>query len=208
MSGLSLDIAKNRVREPARRRPALPMVALAVLFSLMALLPLGFIIAIGIETGWETIKALVFRPRVAELLSNTLWLTALAVPLCIVTGVAIAWLTERTQLAGRGIWSALAVAPLAIPAFVQSYASGERGAFHAWAFCGRVSLRVSLLPVYLYARGGGAASSDPTLEDVAASLGTPPWRVFFAWCYRSLSSRFAAVRCWWPCICWRNMACT
>ncbi|KGB03571.1 putative membrane protein [Enterobacter cloacae] len=122
MSGLSLDIGKNRVREPARRRPALPMVALAVLFSLMALLPLGFIIAIGIETGWETIKALVFRPRVAELLSNTLWLTALAVPLCIVTGVAIAWLTERTQLAGRGIWSALAVAPLAIPAFVQSYA--------------------------------------------------------------------------------------
>lgn len=85
MSGLSLDIGKNRVREPARRRPALPMVALAVLFSLMALLPLGFIIAIGIETGWETIKALVFRPRVAELLSNTLWLTALAVPLCIVT---------------------------------------------------------------------------------------------------------------------------
>jgi iron(III) transport system permease protein len=75
MSGLSLDIG-NRVQEPARRRPALPMVALAVLFSLLALLPLGFIIAIGIETGWETIKALVFRPRVAELLSNTLWLTA------------------------------------------------------------------------------------------------------------------------------------
>ena len=95
MSGLSLDIGKNRVQEPARRRPALPMVALAVLFSLLALLPLGFIIAIGIETGWETIKALVFRPRVADLLSNTLWLTALAVPLCIVTGVAIAWLTEQ-----------------------------------------------------------------------------------------------------------------
>ena len=53
------------MQEPARRRPALPMVALAVLFSLMALLPLGFIIAIGIETGWETIKTLVFRPRVA-----------------------------------------------------------------------------------------------------------------------------------------------
>lgn len=101
MSGLSLDIGKNGVREPVRRRPALPMVALAILFSLMALLPLGFIIAIGIETGWESIKVLVFRPRVAELLSNTLWLTALAVPLCIVLGVAIAWLTERTTLAGR-----------------------------------------------------------------------------------------------------------
>ena len=51
MSGLSLDLGKNTHRQPARRRPALPMVALAVLFSLLALLPLGFIVAIGIETG-------------------------------------------------------------------------------------------------------------------------------------------------------------
>ena len=179
MSGLSLDIGKNRVRKPVRRRPALPMVALAVLFSLLALLPLGFIIAIGIETGWETIKTLVFRPRVAELLSNTLWLMALAVPLCIVLGVAIAWLTERTMLAGRGVWSALAVAPLAIPAFVQSYAwvsvvPGMHG-LSAGVF-------LSVLAYYPFIYMPVAAvlrRLDPTLEDVAASLGSPPWRVFF-----------------------------
>ena len=179
MSGLSLDIGKNRVQEPARRRPALPMVALAVLFSLLALLPLGFIIAIGIETGWETIKALVFRPRVAELLSNTLWLTALAVPLCIVTGVAIAWLTERTQLAGRGIWSALAVAPLAIPAFVQSYAwVSVVPSMHGLS----AGVFLSVLAYYPFIYMPVAAvlrRLDPTLEDVAASLGTPPWKVFF-----------------------------
>ncbi|WP_437749401.1 ABC transporter permease [Enterobacter mori] len=179
MSGLSLDIGKNRVRKPVRRRSALPMVALAVLFSLLALLPLGFIIAIGIETGWETIKTLVFRPRVAELLSNTLWLMALAVPLCIVLGVAIAWLTERTMLAGRGVWSALAVAPLAIPAFVQSYAwvsvvPGMHG-LSAGVF-------LSVLAYYPFIYMPVAAvlrRLDPTLEDVAASLGSPPWRVFF-----------------------------
>ena len=179
MSGLSLDIGKNRVRKPVRRRPALPMVALAVLFSLLALLPLGFIIAIGIETGWETIKALVFRPRVAELLSNTLWLTALAVPLCIVTGVAIAWLTERTQLAGRGIWSALAVAPLAIPAFVQSYAwVSVVPSMHGLS----AGVFLSVLAYYPFIYMPVAAvlrRLDPTLEDVAASLGTPPWKVFF-----------------------------
>ena len=179
MSGLSLDIGKNRVQEPARRRPALPMVALAVLFSLLALLPLGFIIAIGIETGWETIKALVFRPRVAELLSNTLWLTALAVPLCIVTGVAIALLTERTQLAGRGIWSALAVAPLAIPAFVQSYAwVSVVPSMHGLS----AGVFLSVLAYYPFIYMPVAAvlrRLDPTLEDVAASLGTPPWKVFF-----------------------------
>jgi iron(III) transport system permease protein len=82
-------------------------------------LPAGFC-RCRIDTGWETIKALVFRPRVGELLSNTLWLTALTVPACIALGVTVAWLTERTT--AGGIWSALAVAPLAIPAFVQSYA--------------------------------------------------------------------------------------
>jgi ABC-type Fe3+ transport system permease subunit len=48
---------------------------------------------------------------------------------------------------------------------------------------------------------------DPTLEDVAASLGTPPWKVFFRVVLRSCVWPSAAVRCWWPCICWRNMAC-
>ena len=109
MSVLSLVLGKKTGRLPERRRPAFPMVALAVLFSVMALLPLGFVAAVGIETGWPTIKALVFRPRVAELLSNTLWLTLLAVPISIVLGVAVAWLTERTALAGRQLWSALAV---------------------------------------------------------------------------------------------------
>ena len=120
-----------------------------------------------------------FRPRVAELLSNTLWLTALAVPLCIVTGVAIAWLTERTQLAGRGIWSALAVAPLAIPAFVQSYAwVSVVPSMHGLS----AGVFLSVLAYYPFIYMPVAAvlrRLDPTLEDVAASLGTPPWKVFF-----------------------------
>lgn len=66
MSVLSLVLGKKTGRLPERRRPAFPMVALAVLFSVMALLPLGFVAAVGIETGWPTIKALVFRPRVAS----------------------------------------------------------------------------------------------------------------------------------------------
>ena len=206
MSGLSLDIGKNRVQEPARRRPALPMVALAVLFSLLALLPLGFIIAIGIETGWETITALVFRPRVAELLSNTLWLTALAVPLCIVTGVAIAWLTERTQLAGRGIWSALAVAPLAIPAFVQSYAwVSVVPSMHGLS----AGVFLSVLAYYPFIYMPVAAAALTRRSKMSPRRSAPRrGRSFSAWCYPSSSWLSAAARCWWRCTCWRNMVCT
>ena len=112
MSVLSLSLGKKTGRLPERRRPAFPMVALALLFSLLALLPLGFVVAVGFDTGWPTIKALVFRPRVGELLSNTLWLTVLTVPISIVLGVTLAWLTERTALAGRQLGRPV---PCAVP---------------------------------------------------------------------------------------------
>ena len=36
--------------------------------------------------------------------------------------VAFAWLIERSNLPGARLWSWLSVAPLAVPAFVHSYA--------------------------------------------------------------------------------------
>jgi iron(III) transport system permease protein len=152
--------------------------AAATVVALLALLPLGFVLWITVQTGWDTASALVFRPRVAELLANTLLLVLLTVPLCATLAVALAWLTERSDLPGARIWAWLAVAPIAVPAFVHSY---------AW---------VTLLPG-LHGLGGGVMVSvfayfpflylpvaatlrrlDPGLEDVAASLGLPPWRVF------------------------------
>jgi iron(III) transport system permease protein len=122
MSGLSIPLAGKQQRQTHQHRPARMLVILAMLVSLLALLPVGFVIATGIDTGWESVKALVFRPRVAELLANTLLLILFSLPICVCLGVALAWLTERTALRGRRVWSLLVVAPLAIPAFVQSYA--------------------------------------------------------------------------------------
>jgi iron(III) transport system permease protein len=64
----------------------------------------------------------VFRPRVAELLGNTARLVGGTVLLCAVLGVGAAWLVERSALQGRRVWHVLLVAPLAVPAFVNSYA--------------------------------------------------------------------------------------
>ena len=66
------------------------IVLVAILISLFSLLPLAFIIWIAVQTGWETVAALVFRPRVGELLVNTVLLVALAVPIAIVLSVALA----------------------------------------------------------------------------------------------------------------------
>jgi iron(III) transport system permease protein len=84
--------------------------------------PIAFVVGVYLQTGWSTLVPLVFRPRVGELLVNTVLLVVITIPLCIALGVALAWLTERTNLPGRRWWSLLATAPLAVPAFVHSYA--------------------------------------------------------------------------------------
>ena len=117
---------KQSPRLSAFRNPRSPIAAFAmggaVLVSLVTLLPLGFIIWITIQTGWTTAFALVFRPRVGELIVNTMLLELGAIPAAIVLAVVLAWLVERTDLPGARLWSGLAVAPLAIPAFIHSYA--------------------------------------------------------------------------------------
>ena len=96
--------------------------AAAAVVSLFALLPLGFVVWVAWQTGWETAAPLIFRSRVGELLVNTALLVAITVPLCGALALALAWLTERSDLPGARTWAWLAVAPLAVPAFVHSYA--------------------------------------------------------------------------------------
>ena len=92
-----------------------------VVLAVGMLIPVGYVVATVLEIGWDALAPLIFRPRVGELLTNTVLLLVLGVPATIVLGVGGAWLVERTDLPGRRFFSVLLVAPLAIPAFVSSY---------------------------------------------------------------------------------------
>ena len=166
-----------RVRHHGKR-PPLWISATSIGLSLLALLPLGFIGVIAFETGWATVSELVFRPRVGELLLNTLALVLLTIPLCIVLGVAMAWLTERTQLPGRRTWSLLATAPLAVPAFVHSYAWVSLApSLHGLPAAVLVSV-LAYFPFLYLPIAASLRRLDPAIEDVGESLGLKPWAVF------------------------------
>jgi len=66
---------------PRRGMPYAPVVLFAAIVALFSLVPLGFIGWITVDVGWETVKQLVFRPRVGELLVNTVALEVITVPL-------------------------------------------------------------------------------------------------------------------------------
>lgn len=142
------------------------------------LVPLGYVVwytwSLGPVATWE----LLARPRVGELVRNTAALLVGVVALSTGLGVTCAWLVERTDLPLRRVWHVLFVAPLAIPAFVNSYAwvsithavQGYAGAVLI------VSLSYSPL-VYLPAVAA-MRTLDPALEEVAHSLGDDRWTVF------------------------------
>ena len=174
--------ARARLPRVRKRRWCLPvswigLAALAV--SLLSLLPLGFVVWVAWQAGWETAASLIFRPRVGELLINTTLLVTVTVPLCAALALALAWLTERSDLPGARTWAWLAAAPLAVPAFVHSYAWITLApGLHGLA----AGVLVSVLAYFPFLYLPVAATLrrlDPGLEDTAASLGAGPWAVFF-----------------------------
>ncbi|WP_457965567.1 iron ABC transporter permease [Arthrobacter sp. D1-29] len=152
---------------------------LAVLIALFSLVPLGYVVYMTVATGWDTAVELIFRPRVGELLLNTVLLTVVTVPLCLILGVGGAWLVERTRLRGHRIWAVLLAAPLAIPAFVNSYAWVSAVPSLEGLGSGVLIATLSYFPLVYIPAAATLSRLDPAIEQSAASLGLGAWRVFF-----------------------------
>jgi iron(III) transport system permease protein len=174
----------SRPRTPVSRsdnasRPG-PLVAGTVAILVGAtLIPLGYVAWAAVSIGWAQAYDLVVRPRVAELLFNTLALVIVTVPLCAVLGVGVAWLVERSDLRGRALWRPLFVAPLAIPAFVNSYAwVGVMPSMHGlWA--GVLVSTLSYFPFMYLPVAATLRRLDPAVEESARALGSHSTGVFF-----------------------------
>ncbi|MGH6968081.1 MAG: ABC transporter permease [Stellaceae bacterium] len=156
------------------QRPPRSLIAAAALPGFLVAVPIAVTIADGLHAGFDRIVALLMRPLVGELLANTLLLTVSAVLIGTVVGAGAAVLVERTDLPGRRLFSTLAAAPLAVPAFVASYAwvslspafEGFGGALLVTAF---TYFPLVYLPVAAALRG-----LDPAFEETARSLGEAP----------------------------------
>lgn len=155
------------------------VVLLCTLIAAFSLVPLGYVALMSVNAGWDTIVKLVFRPRVGELLFNTVALVVITVPICVVLGIAGAWLVERTRLRGHKVWAVLLAAPLAIPAFVNSYAWVSAIPTLGGIFGGVLISVLSYFPLVYIPVAAVLSRLDPALEQSGSSLGLGPWQVFF-----------------------------
>jgi iron(III) transport system permease protein len=111
-------------------------------------------------------------------LFNTVALVVITVPLCVVIGVGVAWLVERTDLPGRAFWRPLFVAPLAVPAFVNSYAwVGVIPSVHGLG-AGVLVSTLSYFPFMYLPAAATLRRLDPAIEESARALGSDSAGVF------------------------------
>ena len=90
--------------------------------AILICLPLLYVALRSWQAGWAGIVSELLRPRTLVLLTNTVTLALGVTVGCCVVGTAIAWCVERCDLPGRKWWRIAVSLPLAVPAFVASYA--------------------------------------------------------------------------------------
>lgn len=164
----------------------------AFIVSIGGLIPFGYLIAKAFDVESSELYVNLFRWRNVDLFLNTLWLTVGVLIVNILIATPAAWLTSRSDLGYKRIFSVLCALPLAIPGYVMAYAllglGGNNGIF-AWVF-GKSIPRLSgywgaLIALSFYTTPylflnlrAALLGLDTSLEESARSLGYNKWRVF------------------------------
>jgi iron(III) transport system permease protein len=163
----------------ARPHPGPVLGGVVAILVAATFIPLGYIAWSVASIGPSRVYELVVRPLVGELLVNTVGLVVVTVPICVVLGVGAAWLVECTDVPGRACWRPLFVAPLAVPAFVNSYAwvSVVPTLHGFWA--GVLVSALSYFPFVYVPAAATLRRLDPAIEESARSLGSGPVAVVF-----------------------------
>jgi iron(III) transport system permease protein len=200
MADFSLARPRTWIRPPgssARRR--LPLLIVSSLVVLFVAFPLLYILWRALTGGSEVWMRLA-QTHLLTLMANTLGLAFSVTLGSVILGVALAWLTERTDLPGRRLWRWLLAMPLAIPTYIGAVVHLEmmrpRGGyipqFLSWVFGGRVDtpspfgfwgatfiLTIFMYP-YVYLLSAAAFRSiHASIEEAARSLGLNLWQAIW-----------------------------
>ncbi|MFZ1994319.1 MAG: ABC transporter permease subunit, partial [Solirubrobacteraceae bacterium] len=156
-----------------RRRPPreVPLLVVAGVIALALLSPLVLVAIDAHSAGWGEIHRTLFRSRSVMLLRHTVVLAVVVSVLAAVIGTAMAWLTERTALPGRRLWTVLLVLPVAIPDFVVGYAWHSFAPRLAPLVGASIVMTLGTYPLVYLPVAAALRRADPSMEEVALSLG-------------------------------------
>lgn len=174
------------------------LLAISIPLALLLLFPLFYLMlrASSVEPD-KTIDYLT-RSSTLRVIGRSLLLVATTSFAACLISIPAAWLTTRTDLIGRKVWTVLLILPLVIPSYVGAFALigaiGPRGMLQGWledgfgierlpsiyGFWGAwLGVLLFSYPYLFLSVQAGLRGIDPALEEAALSLGKSRRQVFF-----------------------------
>jgi iron(III) transport system permease protein len=125
--------------------------------------------AAHVQQGW--VSVFLRSPASLPLLLNTVGLTVSATLAAAVLGTVAAFLVVRTNVPLRGLWLALGAAPLAVPAFVASYAWVSISPWFEGFGGALLVVSLAYYPLVFLPVMAALRNLDPSYEEAARVLG-------------------------------------
>ncbi|MQT87193.1 ABC transporter permease subunit [Pseudomonas sp. FSL R10-2964] len=164
---------------PTRKKPSIWLLLPVLLLVGLSLLPLLYVGTKAWQAGWSEALHLLWRPYVFGLMRNTLLLMVGVTLTCALVGLSLAWLLERSNLAGRRLWGVVLCLPFAVPAFVSSFTWVSLSASFEGLGGAILVMSLSKYPLIFLPVAATLRNLDPALEESARTLGQNRWGVFF-----------------------------
>ena len=189
-----MALALTQARHRLGRMPW-PLLTLALFVTGLVLLPPVYLVLRATESGtlWQSLT----RDSTIDALTRTIQLTVAVTVTSIILGVPLAWLTGRTDLPLRHVWTIVLALPLAVPSFVGGFimvsALSPRGLLQdlleplgverlpsIYGFWGAwFVLSVLSYPYVFLSTRAGLNRTNPAMEEASRSLGKPAFETFF-----------------------------
>lgn len=183
------------VRTQRRFHHLLLLIALPL--TALVLLPVGYLFVRAAEIESQRALDMLTRPGTLRIVGRSLWLVlSVSATTCLI-GVPAAWLTVRSDLKARRLWTVLLTLPLVIPSYIGAFALvgalGERGMVQRglqplgverlpsiYGFWGAwLALSLFAYPYVFLSTRAGLRGLDPALEEASYTLGRSPLETFW-----------------------------
>jgi len=207
--GQAISMRYRAILAKPGRPPVLLLLAAWVVAAVLLLSP-SYLLLRTLGAGpdaWD----LLIRGRLLEILVRTLLLVVVVTGGSILLAIPLAWLTVRTDLPFKTVWSVATALPLVIPSYVAGFivvvTLGPKGMLQGLlenlfglerlpdisGFPG-AALTLTLLsyPYVLLTVRAALLRLDPSLEEISRGLGRNPWATFFGAILPSLRPAIAA----------------
>lgn len=173
-----------------RRRPPLPLVALAIAGIVFFALPLIGLLG---RVPWSDLPDLLTSDVVVDALRISIVASLAATIISLLLGFPIAYLLARVDFAGKAVVRGVVTLPLVLPPVVAGtallFALGRRGLvgepieeatglllpFSLWGVV--IAATFVAMPFFVITLEGALRSMDRRFEGAAATLGAGPWTV-------------------------------